>query len=156
MPISFDITSFGAFLAFVGPLLVGAITGLKTSSKVKAIIAIALMAAIAVAQAYTQGGLSSDIFGSFLVIIAIWQTSYAGIWKSLGLTKLLQDSIPVKIGAPSDAVIPDVLPMIDEGAPVQTDNSTRVDDGPQDVAQDPSVDLTEGEEIPEVWHDGNF
>lgn len=150
MPITFDITSFGAFLAFVGPLLVGAITGLKTSSKVKAMLAVAAMVVIASVQAYAQGGITSDIFGSFLVIVAIWQSSYAGIWKSIGLTKLLQDKIPVAIGEPAEISVPVSNDMIDEDVPVQTDNSTRADDGPQESELDPSVDLTEGEEIPEV------
>lgn len=144
--IAFNPASFAAFLGFIGPLIVGALTGLKTSGKVKAVIGAVIVTLFAVVQAYLQGGITEDIFASILVVIAIWQSSYSGFWKPLGMTEWLQDKVPVAIGQVTEVLEDE---FVDAGTPEQTDNSTKVDDGIQDVTQDPGADMTEGEEIPE-------
>lgn len=90
----FTLEGWQAVLALVGPLLVGAITAISTSSKAKGVLALIILVATVAVQAVLTGGWTNDVFANFLALSVIWQGMY-GFWKALGLTQYLQDSFPV-------------------------------------------------------------
>lgn len=134
MGVTLNIGSFQAFLAMFGPLLVAAITGLKTSSAVKATLALAVVAIIVAFQVIMSGGITSNIFGNIMTVALIFQMTYLLLWKNTPVAKYLQEKFPIKLGEPE---------TVTDEIPVQTDNSTRPEDGLQDVSQDPNVTYDE-------------
>jgi hypothetical protein len=149
MNIALTPETLAALVGVVGPLLVAAVTGLQTSSKVKTWIALAIITAFTAAQVFVGNLWGVDVLKNITIIIAVWGGFYQ-MWKGTEVTKWLQEKFPIYFGAARDVLDATEDAMIDDGVPAQTDNSTSADDGPQDVVQDSSVDLTEGEEIPEV------
>lgn len=90
----FTLEGWQAVLALVGPLVVGAITAMTTTSKVKGALALIILVATVAVQAVLAGGWTNDVFANFLTVSVIWQSMY-GFWKALGLTKFLQEQFPV-------------------------------------------------------------
>lgn len=93
-----DSSTITVLVGLMGPLVVGAITGLKTPSWVKGVLATVISASVATIQVYLDGGWARDFVNQFLQTIVLWQASYAMLWKSTGIAGWLQDLIPIRLG----------------------------------------------------------
>lgn len=96
MSITFE--GWQVFLAVFGPLIVAAVTGIETPSRMKSIIALIIITGSAFVQAYLSGAFGDDLFMNLVAVATVWQAMYK-FWAALGLTEALQAGIPIAIGA---------------------------------------------------------
>jgi hypothetical protein len=123
-----DINSFNVLVGLFGPLLVAAVTGLRTPSWVKATLSVLTGSLVAVGTVYFTKGLSGDYVANVVSVAVVWQTSYSMLWKGTGVATWLQASVPLSVGENASDLI-----YVPTGTPEQTDNSTRPEDGDQTI-----------------------
>jgi hypothetical protein len=126
-----DLNSFNVLIGFLGPLIVAAVTGLKTPSWVKAALSVLVGTIVAVGTVYFTKGLAGDFITNLVQVLVVWQTSYSMIWKGTGIAGWLQTNIPINWGVDWGQLF-----YVPTGTPVPTDNSVRPIDGAQ-PPQDP-------------------
>lgn len=136
---------FTFLVSALGPLLVGAITGLKTPTKIKTLLAVVFMLLGSLAQMYFNGQLGTDLAKDVVLLVAAWGGFYK-LFAGTDITTWLQANVPIYLGQARtvlDAADDVFTPVpVTRGTPQQTNNGVKDFDGPQDVSQDPIDDYS--------------
>jgi len=94
-----DFMAWAVLLGVFGPVLVATITGLKTPSWVKACIALSIVVGFTIFQLWQSGWLyTGTIVNKTVVMVVTWQAFYGMLWKGTGISRYLQEKIPIKLG----------------------------------------------------------
>jgi hypothetical protein len=93
-----NLDSWQVFLGMFGPLVVAAITGLKSETWIKSVLAVVVVCVFTAVDVYIRGTLSVDLFGSIVAVAVIWQTFYTMLWKPTNIGAWLQKNVPIKLG----------------------------------------------------------
>jgi hypothetical protein len=103
-----SLTTVSVLVSFGAPLLVALITKQTASPALKAVLLLAVSAAVAAGNAYTQGGLDQATVVSIIEAFGVGVLAHFGLWKPLNAPAVLAPAVglgkapaPVK-GNPRD------------------------------------------------------